>query len=70
MIKRATFLRSCNDIITNEHGYLFIHLLIKPIREDRLTDANNRTCDKYQRTISDEGKCLDMINEQIICGIS
>ena len=47
-----------------------IHLLIKPIREDRLTDASNSPCDKYQRTISDEGKCLDMINEQIVCGIS
>ena len=47
-----------------------IHLLIKPIREDRLTDANNPPCDKYQRTISGEGKCLDMIIDLIIYGIS
>ena len=39
-----------------------IHLLIKPIREDRLTDASNPPCDKYQRTISDEGMCLGMID--------
>ena len=39
-----------------------IHLLIKSIREDRLTDASNPPCDKYHRTISGEGKCLCMID--------
>ena len=39
-----------------------IHLLIKSIREDRLTDASNPPWDKYHRTISDEGKCLGMID--------